>query len=408
MEHRSEAFAEALSSGDADQVNRALDEVEDMELEERAALFDDCFEMCRYLYENGDGYQRQSAIRFADALYPRLASRAVGEEFTDDALPGSFTVEETATHRERLRELDLAALIDDDGRVRRAAAKAIKDLALTAEMIGADDELQGMLETLESLAADRPESKTKHIEQAHENVSFHADKPASLLPDELRVVVDQHDPAQSNERLERYRRYREIGRELNSKILDECTDREAVQESARLLRFDLDDGAIVYGAESDVTVHQEFVLNEYRRDDRTAIEQYYEDERWASETERTILEALVDAETSLFEITAVDETDKHLVVTDLLSDDDEEVTVTDVNLSETADPGLLLFFRLLQYEEFNTTSGISLPFPPDEKDRLLDAYAHRTDQSDAQPESIRRFVAFFDLYRDYGIHIQYL
>ncbi|SEO20144.1 hypothetical protein SAMN04487948_10153 [Halogranum amylolyticum] len=97
MERTPAAFADALSSGAANQVNRAVDEVKNMELEDRAALFDECFEVCRTLYGDGDGYQRQSVIRFAAALYPRLAYRAVGTEFTDDALLGVYTVKETAT-----------------------------------------------------------------------------------------------------------------------------------------------------------------------------------------------------------------------------------------------------------------------------------------------------------------------
>ena len=95
-------------------------------------------------------------------------------------------------------------------------------------------------------------------------------------------------------------------------------------------------------------------------------------------------------------------------MTDLLSDDDDELRVTDVNLSETAESGTLLFFRLVSYDGFNMTSGVSFPFPADEEDRLLREYEYRTDHVDSQPESVQRFVAFFDLYRDYGVHIQYL
>jgi len=275
MDRTPDAFADALSSGDSDQVNRVVDEVESMDLEDRAALFDDCFEVCREIFEDGGGYQRQSAIRFAAALYPRLAYRSVGTEFTDDALPGAYTVEETATHRNRLRDLYLDALVDDDGRVRRAAAKAIKELALTAEMIGATDELQAMLENLESLAAHEPESKAKHIEQAYENVAFHADKPTSLLPDEAQDSVEQSGSTHSKDRLERYRRYRGVGQELNTKILRECTDREAILESAQLLGIELDGDAILYDAESHTNVHYEFLLNEYRQNGQTAVEQYY-------------------------------------------------------------------------------------------------------------------------------------
>lgn len=408
MENTPDAFADALWSGESDQVNRAVDHVKNIELEERAALFDDCFEVCREIYENGDGYQRQSAIRFAAELYPRLAYRAIGAEFTDDALPGEHTVEETATHRSRLRGLYLEALADDDGRVRRAAAKAIKELALTAEMIGADEELRTMLEELHTLAAQQPESKAKHIEQAYDNVAFHAGEPTSLLAGEGQDVSEQIEPTHSTDRLKRYRRYREVGRELNTKILRECIDREAVLESARLLGIERDGDTLLYDDQAEMTVHNEFLLNEYHQDDQTAVEEYYDRARWDSETEQTILEALLEAETSLFKVTAIDDTDKQLLVTDLLTDDDAELRVTDVNLSETADPGVLLFFRPIQYDDLTMTSGVSFPYPEDEEDRLLRDYGHRTDHIDSHPESVQRFVALFDLYREYGIHIQYL
>ncbi|WP_434530121.1 hypothetical protein ACODNH_00995 (plasmid) [Haloarcula sp. NS06] len=191
MDQTPDAFAAALASGDTDRVNRTINEIEDLDLEERAALFEDCFERCRELYKSGDGYQRQSVVRFAAALYPRLAFRTVGTELTDEALPGDWTLEEIETHRRRLREFYLETLVDNDGRVRRAAAKALKELAVTAEMIGADDELQTMLTELETLAEDHDnEAVQKHIDQAYENVAFHAEKPGSLLPDAFRDALE--------------------------------------------------------------------------------------------------------------------------------------------------------------------------------------------------------------------------
>ena len=194
MDHTREAFADTLSSGNTERVNRAIDEIEDIELEERAALFDECFEMCRELYETEDGYQRQSVIRFAAGLYPRLAYRTIGSDLTDEALPGEWTLDEIATHRERLRDLYLDALRDDDGRVRRAAAKAIKELALTAEMLDAADELRSIMDDLEALAEECEASKRKHVGEAYENVAFHAEKPFSLLPDGLRDVLEKKGP----------------------------------------------------------------------------------------------------------------------------------------------------------------------------------------------------------------------
>jgi hypothetical protein len=194
MERTPAAFSEALWSGDTDQVNRAIDEVHEMELEDQAELFDEAFEICRELYADGDGYQRQSAIRFAAELYPRLAFRTVGTEFTDDALPGDHTTDETASHRERLRDLYLDALTDDDGRVRRAAAKAIKNLALTAEIIDTEDELNSLVEELESLKASHTDPERKHIQQAYENVTFHTNKPFSVLSNAMDEIFDGEQP----------------------------------------------------------------------------------------------------------------------------------------------------------------------------------------------------------------------
>lgn len=191
MDQPPDAFAVALSSGDTERVNRAIEDVEAMAPEERAARFDDCFELCRELYESADGYQRRSVIRFAATLYPRLALRTVGTDLTEEAVPEDWTVDEIATHRRRLREFYVDALVDDDGRVRRAVAKALKELAVTADLIGADGELQTTLTELERLAEDiDDEAIQKHIDQAYENVAFHAEKPGSLLPDARRDAIE--------------------------------------------------------------------------------------------------------------------------------------------------------------------------------------------------------------------------
>jgi hypothetical protein len=193
MNQTPEAFAEALSSGETERVNRAIDEVEDMEPAARAAVFDECMDWCRDLSESDDGYQRQSVIRFATALYPRLELQTVGAESADEALPGEWTLDEIAIQRTRLLGLYLMALVDDDGRVRRAAVKGLKQLAVTLEMIEADDELQMMADELERIADEHDGSKQTHLDQAYENVAFHAAGSGSLLPEGLRDSLDQQE-----------------------------------------------------------------------------------------------------------------------------------------------------------------------------------------------------------------------
>ena len=70
-------------------------------------------------------------------------------------------------------------------------SRALKELAVAAELIGAEDELQTMLIELETLTKDHgDEAVQKHISQAYENVAFHAEKPGSLLPDAFRDVLE--------------------------------------------------------------------------------------------------------------------------------------------------------------------------------------------------------------------------
>lgn len=205
---------------------------------------------------------------------------------------------------------------------------------------------------------------------------------------------------------DQYETYRTVGQQLNSKILDVYSDRELILNSAEELGIEHDGRDILYDFESDMTVHFEFMLYEYRRDGQTAAERYYEEERWDSPTERTILEATLEAETSLFEIDAINEDDDRLEMTDILNGG-KTLSVLDINLSQTAESGVLSFFRPVRYDEFTVTSGVSLPFPEDETDRLLSEYERRVDHSDSQSASMERFIAFYDLYRDHGIRMHY-
>lgn len=171
-----EDFAAALSSAETDRVNRAIDDVGELSAADRAALFDDALGMCRDLFAADDGYQRQAVVRFADALYPRLILPTVGHEQPDEALPGDWTVEDAASHRTRLATFYLDALADEDGRARRSAANAIKQVAMCAAMVGADDELRWLLDQVSALGRADDGSDVSQIQQAYRNVAFYADR----------------------------------------------------------------------------------------------------------------------------------------------------------------------------------------------------------------------------------------
>lgn len=104
MQHSKAEFKQAITSGDADRVNAAIDEVRGPNTAERAHLFVSGVKEFTEGYYVDDGYQRLSVVRFLRALYtPHLPTE----------------------YRDAFWEMLCDAIADEDGRVRKAAEKAM-------------------------------------------------------------------------------------------------------------------------------------------------------------------------------------------------------------------------------------------------------------------------------------------
>lgn len=104
MRHSTAEFKAAVTSGDPDRVNAVIEEVKDAEMAECAYLFVNCIEEFSHWYSVDDGYQRLSVTRFLHQLY---------------------TAHLPVAYRDLFWELLLDAIVDEDGRVRKAALKAM-------------------------------------------------------------------------------------------------------------------------------------------------------------------------------------------------------------------------------------------------------------------------------------------
>jgi HEAT repeat protein len=97
-------FKDAITSGDPDRVNAAIEAVKGPNTAERAQLFVSCIEEFTECYYVEDGYQRLSVVRFLRALYtPHIPTE----------------------YRGVFWDMLCDAIADDDGRVRKAAVKAM-------------------------------------------------------------------------------------------------------------------------------------------------------------------------------------------------------------------------------------------------------------------------------------------
>ena len=181
MGHTPEGFIEAVGSGDSDRVNAAIDALEDAEPADRPAFAEACFKGSVACYRDGDGYQRQSIVRFLDELYSCAVMKPALGRIGDPAAAETGLDDETVDWRP-FHEFYLDAIRDDGGRVRRAARKAIKNVCVSADMIDDEGVLEPLRSDLEALAAEETEeAKRKHIEEALSDVAFHTQPQGARL-----------------------------------------------------------------------------------------------------------------------------------------------------------------------------------------------------------------------------------
>lgn len=170
MHDRWSEFQTELESGDSDRVNGVVDEINEMDLNERIELFDVCFEELTEMYATADdGYVRQSVVRVAEQLAPGLPTvfalddedRSVGVGETDvrdqtDALCGFL----------------LKALTDDDGRVRQSAKRGLKDVFRTYDALDDEETIEALARELDEMASQASGKQEKHLREARDDARF--------------------------------------------------------------------------------------------------------------------------------------------------------------------------------------------------------------------------------------------
>ena len=189
MERSWDEFADALKSADPDRVNAAIEEVESLDLDERADLFEEwCDELSALYADHEDGYVRQSVVRvveqFAFGLMP-LVVRTPEDE--DDEL------ERISEQTDTLCGFLLEALTDEDGRVRQSAKKGLSHVFRTYDALDETETLEALTAELNELADEYSGSRRKHLLEAKDDARFHQQSGFARLAEGLRREVGTSD-----------------------------------------------------------------------------------------------------------------------------------------------------------------------------------------------------------------------
>jgi len=209
--------------------------------------------------------------------------------------------------------------------------------------------------------------------------------------------------------LSKYNNYREIGKALNHKIINCFIDRDIILLSGKYLGLVslVKKNALIIDNESETAALMDFAINEYMIDDNSAVQRYKDHGMFENQIEDDILNALLKSYTSLFKITNIISQNNILTLTDLLNINCEPIEIIDMGLSQTAVAGLLMFLRIVPFSDFNMSGGLGFAFSNDLEEYLIKEYKHIAKRVKSSSESLKRYVAFFKLYRRYGIEIDF-
>jgi len=203
-------------------------------------------------------------------------------------------------------------------------------------------------------------------------------------------------------RIRKYQQYRGIAQKLSEKVIEKFTDNQSLKVVGKLLGI-TEGKTVMLDSEEELNFVMDFSIFEYQVEGKNFVQRYQEDETAKkTEIETEILAAQGLSYTSLFKITETDPVNATVTLSDLLNNN-QELKIININLSQTAYPGLLIFTRIEPFADFNVSSGMFALFSGDSERSLLKKMKIMMRKIKSDSESVQRFVAFFKLNRKEGL-----
>lgn len=186
-----------------------------------------------------------------------------------------------------------------------------------------------------------------------------------------------HDP----EILERYRTLRQLGRDVQIKLIRELP-KPALPECAKKLGL-VKAGTLIINQDDEIAIAYDYCLQHFRRQGKNPIERALESSPDAKE--RTWLEALNRARFSVFNVTLI-KGHNGAELHDLING--ETIDLIDQSLASTGQPGLLLVGRILDIEGIRLSTGTLIPVPPDVYERHIRPVFAKFGQEESNESSL--------------------
>lgn len=166
-------------------------------------------------------------------------------------------------------------------------------------------------------------------------------------------------------------------------------------------------GVLAFRSEDEPSVLFDFLVYEAVNGHVSGIERYLQNAANITARDRKLLAAMVGTPTSLYRTVATFPDKSLIAVQDVLHPEQPEIMLTDISMSHASIMDALLVMRMLRFPKVSMTSGIVMPFPRDLESFLLRKSKILQKKVPSSHEGVRGFVAYFQLYREFGIAMQY-
>lgn len=189
MDDRLRGISNAVRSSEPDQVNDAIDQLAELDPDQKRQLFEAGFDKLTSIYEGSDdGYVRQSVVRVVDQLTPGLSAPVLVE---DDA--NGVTATDVETRLDRSTGFLLEAIRDDDGRVRQSAKRALKDVYRGYGALEDTETVAALASELETLAEDCEGKRREDLLESKEDAEFLRSQGGNSVGERVRRLVGRSE-----------------------------------------------------------------------------------------------------------------------------------------------------------------------------------------------------------------------
>ncbi len=170
---------------------------------------------------------------------------------------------------------------------------------------------------------------------------------------------------------EEYILFREVGKNLNNKILNAKPNiKNDIDLTAKILKVKKN-GQIDIESDNDTDFFFDFLIYEKISRGMTVLEYFYQNGTDLIELEEEILEGQINSFSSLFEISNI-VTEKHEVtLTDILNAKSPNYQLMDLNFSKMAKTNMLIYTRLIPLRDTYISSGVNFVFNINSKEVIL-------------------------------------